>query len=121
MGQIVFVRAIKAPPKHTMYVAPQEHSALQVKGGERPPARYGHATCVIREKVFMFGGVGTDGALLADLWILDQDTTTWACATCYGAPPSPRRGACVRACVFCARSASPGAVANGLGACSAGG
>jgi hypothetical protein len=45
---------------------------LQVKGLERPPPRHGHATCAIREKLFVFGGSSSEGQLLNDLWIYDQ-------------------------------------------------
>ncbi len=64
----------------------------QVKGLERPPARTGHATCAIREKLFVFGGSAEDGKLYNDLWIFDQDTLTWTHVTCFGHVPSPRRG-----------------------------
>ncbi len=66
--------------------------SLQVKGLERPPARSGHATCAIREKVFVFGGCSAEGNLLNDLWIFDQDSLTWTCVSTYGAVPCPRRG-----------------------------
>jgi hypothetical protein len=46
--------------------------APQVKGLERPPPRHGHATCAIREKLFVFGGSSSEGQLLNDLWIYDQ-------------------------------------------------
>uniref|UniRef100_A0A7S3QQQ5 Fibronectin type-III domain-containing protein n=2 Tax=Dunaliella tertiolecta TaxID=3047 RepID=A0A7S3QQQ5_DUNTE len=66
----------------------------QVKGLEKPPPRHGHATCAVREKVFVFGGMSMEGALLNDLWVYDQDSLTWTNVTiCGGHPPSPRRGA----------------------------
>ncbi|KAL6758234.1 hypothetical protein V8C86DRAFT_2601400 [Haematococcus lacustris] len=64
----------------------------QVKGMERPPVRHGHATCAIREKLFVFGGTTADGTLLNDLWIYDQDVLSWTYVTCFGNLPSPRRG-----------------------------
>lgn len=70
------------------------HPGLQVKGAERPPARHGHATCAIREKLFVFGGTSADGTLLNDLWIFDQDSLNWSHVSCYGSMPSPRRGEC---------------------------
>mmetsp|Transcript_17491 Transcript_17491/g.44035 ORF Transcript_17491/g.44035 Transcript_17491/m.44035 type:complete len:628 (-) Transcript_17491:2367-4250(-) len=69
----------------------------QVKGAERPSPRHGHATCAIREKVFVFGGAGGDGQLLNDLWIYDQDSLNWTYVTCFGNTPAPRRGASLNA------------------------
>lgn len=43
--------------------------------------------------MFVFGGCTVDGTLLSDLWIFDQDSMTWTYATCFGNPPSARKGA----------------------------
>ena len=65
---------------------------LQVKGLERPVARSGHACASIREKLFVFGGITTDGVLLNDLWSFDLDSLSWTYVTCFGNKPSPRQG-----------------------------
>eukprot|EP00798_Chlamydomonas_sp_ICE-L_P017172 gene17174-23488_t len=64
-------------------------------GQERPFARAGHACANIREKMFVFGGISADDTLLNDVWILDQDSMSWSHVICYGAKPSPRRGATI--------------------------
>lgn len=64
----------------------------QVKGVERPVARSGHACTSIREKMFVFGGITTDGTLLNDLWSFDLDSLSWTYITCFGSKPSPRHG-----------------------------
>lgn len=68
----------------------------QVKGVERPVARSGHACTSIREKMFVFGGITTDGTLLNDLWSFDLDSLSWTYITCFGSKPSPRHGECGR-------------------------
>lgn len=89
------VRAEAASPDVTLLnTDTMKWQQPQIKGSERPPARSGHATCAIREKVFVFGGAAADGAtLLNDLWIYDQDSLTWTYVTCFGNIPAPRRGA----------------------------
>ena len=84
---------------------------LQVKGTEHPPPRSGHASTSIREKIFCFGGMSADDALLNDLWIFDQDSLQWTYVTCFGQVPCARRGGstcrrasclpfCLPACLF---------------------
>ncbi|MEW5307774.1 MAG: hypothetical protein WDW38_010526 [Sanguina aurantia] len=70
---------------------------LQLKGGEKPAPRAGHAACCIREKMFVFGGATAEGGLLNDLWIFDQDSSQWTRVTCFGSTPAPRRGATINA------------------------
>ena len=66
----------------------------QVKkgSGERPVVRTGHACTSIREKVFVFGGASADGALMNDVWVFDQDSSSWSTVNCYGSLPSARKG-----------------------------
>jgi hypothetical protein len=67
---------------------------LVLKGaGPEPPPRLAHAAACARERVFVFGGVGADGRLLADLWSLDLDAMQWAQHTATGAAPCARKGA----------------------------
>lgn len=65
----------------------------QIKGIHSPPARWGHASASIRDRVLIFGGANAQGELLQDLWILDQDSLQWTHASCIGHPPSARKGA----------------------------
>ncbi|KAG2424386.1 hypothetical protein HXX76_014595 [Chlamydomonas incerta] len=65
----------------------------QIKGTERPLPRSGHASCCIRERVFVFGGATADGVLLNDVWVWDQDSSQWAHVSTFGTVPSPRTGA----------------------------
>ncbi len=57
-----------------------------------PPARFGHATCVVGDKLVVFGG--WDGAELAapDLWVFDTTTCTWVQPKVNGRPPLARQG-----------------------------
>jgi hypothetical protein len=58
----------------------------------RPPARRTHAMAYdpLRRKVVMFGGVGTNGQNVADIWEFDGMTNTWTQINKSG--PLPRRG-----------------------------
>ena len=52
-----------------------------------------HASCALREKVYVMGGVSEEGDLTSDLWLLDFDTMQWSVVSTYGqAAPRPRRG-----------------------------
>lgn len=60
--------------------------------GTPPQPREGHSACVVREKLFIFGGMD-DQALRNDMWCLDQETMQWAQVPTVGVPPTPRWGA----------------------------
>uniref|UniRef100_A0A7S0Y9W2 Uncharacterized protein n=1 Tax=Polytomella parva TaxID=51329 RepID=A0A7S0Y9W2_9CHLO len=68
-----------------------------VKGIDRPVPRSGHATCCIREKLFVFGGVSAEGVFLNDLWVFDQDSSQWNHLSTFGQMPTPRRGSSLSA------------------------
>lgn len=70
------------PPTHLPY--PQ--------GNERPLPRSGHASCCIRDRVFVFGGVAADGVLLNDVWTYDGEGSQWSHVSTFGTVPSPRTG-----------------------------
>lgn len=57
-----------------------------------PTERSGHAIVHLSGNLYMFGGVDTAGAFLADLWVLNLTTTTWKQLAPSGIPPSARAG-----------------------------
>ena len=64
---------------------------------EAPPGiaieRLGAATCVVRERCYVFGGEGRSGGLRNDLLRLDfSEADGWAGVATRGTPPPPRRG-----------------------------
>eukprot|EP00879_Flechtneria_rotunda_P025407 GHRR01026999.1.p1 GENE.GHRR01026999.1~~GHRR01026999.1.p1 ORF type:complete len:354 (+),score=123.29 GHRR01026999.1:930-1991(+) len=67
-------------------------SNVQHTGSHEPPERLAHSAAVLRDKVYVFGGVTNDGHLLNDLWALDLDNMHWTRCICYGYTPSPRKG-----------------------------
>ncbi|KXZ54835.1 hypothetical protein GPECTOR_4g907 [Gonium pectorale] len=67
--------------------------APQIKGTERPLPRSGHSSACIRERVFVFGGATSDGVLLNDVWVYDQDSCQWSHVSTFGTVPAPRTGA----------------------------
>ncbi len=64
-------------------------------GAATPQPRVCHAAAMVRDKVYIFGGVAQNGTLLNDLWCLDTDTSQWSRANTYGTVPVPRRCECL--------------------------
>ncbi|KAK9825409.1 hypothetical protein WJX81_002378 [Elliptochloris bilobata] len=76
--------------------------AAAVRGSVLPAPRRCAAASCSRDKMFVFGGEGEGGQLLADLWELNLETTHWSQVSfqpgggsgrSHNAPPSARRGA----------------------------
>ncbi|EFJ20280.1 hypothetical protein SELMODRAFT_418563 [Selaginella moellendorffii] len=51
--------------------------------------RHRHAAAAVRDKIYIFGGLGEEG-VLADLYILDAARFTWSRLDCKGATPPAR-------------------------------
>jgi hypothetical protein len=46
---------------------------------KRPPCRYGHTATVIGSNLYIFGGIGADGAAVkGDLHVVNTDTFVWS-------------------------------------------
>ncbi len=62
--------------------------------GRGPSPRYGHGSCVMGTKMYIFGGKGDGGQVFNDLWELDVEKWAWKLCITTTAPPSPRLGHC---------------------------
>jgi N-acetylneuraminic acid mutarotase len=60
--------------------------------GPTPPAREHHTAVwdAAGNRMFVFGGQGSDGSYLSDLWSYDASSNSWAQLTPGGSPPAPR-------------------------------
>lgn len=68
---------------------------VNVKTGVFPTARVGHTLCIVRERVYVFGGQLDDGELTSETWVLDLDSQQWSKVLSYGLEPSPRTNASI--------------------------
>ncbi|GIL43046.1 hypothetical protein Vafri_838, partial [Volvox africanus] len=55
-----------------------------------PPRRKGHSATCLGGNILVFGGEGSDGSCLGDLWRFDPQTGTWAQMCSSAARPAPR-------------------------------
>ena len=58
--------------------------------GEIPAARYGHSSCIIGSRMFIFGGRGERGQILKDIAFLDLVEWIWIPVNSMSEGPSPR-------------------------------
>jgi hypothetical protein len=65
--------------------------------GRMPACRYMHSSTCVAERLVVFGGKGTSGAL-GDLHVLDMATSTWLPVRPTGDVPAPRYGHTAIAC-----------------------
>ncbi|ELR18451.1 SPRY domain containing protein [Acanthamoeba castellanii str. Neff] len=63
--------------------------------GDGPRARMAHASAVVGDKVYIFGGVTAEKQLLNDIHILDVGRMQWSSPQVYGRPPTARQNATV--------------------------
>lgn len=68
---------------------------MNVKTGVFPTPRVGHTMCIVRERVYVFGGLLDDGELTNETWVMDLDSQQWSKVLTYGLEPSPRRNASI--------------------------
>ena len=71
------------------------HWMIGVKVEGAPAPRYGHTAIGLRNKVIVFGGVGDQGQLLSDAWVLDiekPNQLVWSRIQQDGHAPSARTG-----------------------------
>ena len=72
-------------------VSPMNWSKPQMAASASAPVgRYSHASCTIGDKLFVYGGRGAGGKVLADLWELDVTHWSWRAVISSTAPPPPR-------------------------------
>lgn len=70
--------------------SPMHWSKPRTGGASAPVGRYAHASCLIGNKVYIYGGRGANGAVLTDLWELDIEKWFWKLMISSTAPPPPR-------------------------------
>uniref|UniRef100_A0A7S1LPF3 Galactose oxidase n=1 Tax=Neobodo designis TaxID=312471 RepID=A0A7S1LPF3_NEODS len=79
-----------------VFDASSSHWAINAKVAESspvPPARSGHSATAVGSNVVVFGGMGENGQLLNDLWVLQTEritAMTWLKVATDGPPPSIR-------------------------------
>lgn len=52
--------------------------AVEAEPVSRPPPRAGHSACIIKTKMFVFGGKGPDCLKYNDTWIFDTKNLLWS-------------------------------------------
>ncbi|XP_066493930.1 F-box only protein 42 [Tiliqua scincoides] len=57
-----------------------------------PPPMAGHSSCVIRDKMIVFGGSLGSRQMSNDVWVLDLEQWTWSKPAISGPSPHPRGG-----------------------------
>lgn len=82
-----------APLSPTQCATPSCGWALVAINGGSPPARYGHASGILADKLFIFGGLDASGAVLSDMWAFSRTDKSWAPVALTGAALPAQTGA----------------------------
>jgi hypothetical protein len=56
-------------------------SLVQVTGAAVPPPRFDHASGVLADNLYIFGGATADGTFLTDLWLFNIEDSVWRAVT----------------------------------------
>ena len=60
---------------------------------QSPTQRHSHASAIVNDTLYVFGGLSATNTSYNDLWLLDLNTKEWSRPTCSGTYPSPKAAA----------------------------